>query len=170
MLGAGLKAGIIMGIIVAVIAAIMGVVGISTNPIVGLFSCFLLLVILVLWFVSGMLAARFGPAALTTGAAAGGGAVAGAITQLIGGIVSVVMGAIMQLVAPVSSLIPPETIRQFADLGVSPRDFQTIMEFTTGPTGLLINCMCCVGAATAIAAGLGAIGGIVGKAVGGGKG
>ncbi len=71
MLGAGLKAGIIMGILVAVVTLTMGVTGISSNPILALLNCFLLLGVLVLWFVAGMVAARFGPAALTIGAAAG---------------------------------------------------------------------------------------------------
>jgi hypothetical protein len=172
MLGAGLKAGIIMGIVVAVVAVISNLVGLSDNPVLGLLTCFLSLVILVLWFVSGILAARFGPLELTGGAAAGAGAIAGAITQVIGGIVDVLASSVMQLlglVPAISTQIPPETMRQLAQAGASPEDMRTIMsvvQLAAGPVG---SCICCVGIATAIAAGLGAVGGIAGKAIWGGK-
>ncbi len=169
MLGAGFKAGIIMGIVVAVIAVTMGLTGISSNPIMGLLNCFLLLVVLALWFVSGILAARFGVAALTAGAAAGAGAIAGAITQVIGGIVDVLMTVITQALGLVTVQIPPALVRQLGQAGATPQEIRSIvsmMQLMAGPVG---SCICCVGIATAIAAGLGALGGIVGKAISGGK-
>ncbi len=172
MLGAGLKAGIIMGIVVAVIALIMGVTGISSNPIMGLLNCFLLLVVLALWFVSGILAARFGPAAVTAGAAAGGGAIAGAITQIIGGIVNVVVSVITSALGLVTVQIPPDLMRQLGQAGATPQEMRSIvsmMQLLVGPLGIVGNCICCIGVATAIAAGLGALGGIVGKAISGGR-
>ena len=161
MLGAGLKAGIIVGIVVAVIALVTGVAGISANPIIGLLNCCLSLVIPALWFVSGILAARFGPADMTAGAAAGGGAVGGAITQTIGGVVSVVVSVIMQFLAPVTARIPPDLMRDLVESGFPP-EVISMMQSTAGPLG---NCMCCVGLGVAIAAGLGAVGGIVGRAM-----
>lgn len=169
MLGAGFKAGIIMGIVVAVIAVTMGLTGISSNPIMGLLNCFLLLVVVALWFVSGILAARFGVAALTAGAAAGAGAIAGAITQVIGGIVDVVMTVITQALGLVTVQMPPDLMRQLGQAGMTPQEMRSIvsmMQLLVGPVG---SCICCVGIATAIAAGLGALGGIVGKAISGGK-
>ena len=172
MLGAGLKAGIIMGIVVAVVAVISNLAGLFDNPIVGLLTCFLSLVILALWFVSGILAARFGPLELTGGAAAGAGAIAGAITQVIGGIVDVLLSSIMYalgLAPAVAAQLPPETMRQLAQAGASPDEIRTIVSFTQLVAGPVGSCICCVGIATAIAAGLGAVGGIAGKAIRGGK-
>ena len=169
MLGAGFKAGIIMGIVVAVVDVILNLVGLSTNPILGMVACLLSLLILVLWFVSGILAARFGVAALTTGAAAGAGAIAGAITQVIGGIVDVVMTVITQALGLATVQIPPDLMRQLGQAGATPQEIRSIvsmMQLLTGPVG---SCICCVGIATAIAAGLGALGGIVGKAISRGK-
>ncbi len=66
--------------------------------------------------------------------------------------------------------IPPDVMRQLAQAGANPQEIRTIVsmtQFLAGPVG---SCICCVGVATAIAAGLGALGGIVGKAISGGKG
>lgn len=167
MLSAGLKAGIIIGIVVAVVDVVLNLVGLSNNPVLAAVACFLSLLILVLWFVSGVLAPRFGPAELTTGAAAAGGAIAGAVTQVIGGVVDTVLTVGMQALGlvDVSAQIPPGTMRQLAQAGMPPeqiRAFMSLLEVSAGPVG---SCICCVGVATAIAAGFGAIGGIVGKAI-----
>lgn len=166
MLGAGLKAGIIMGIVVAVVDLLLNVVGLSRNPILGMMACLLSLLILALWFIAGILAARFGPAALTTGAAVGAGALAGAITQIIGGLVDVALTIVMEALglAVAGAIFPPDAIRQMAQSGMPPEQIHAIvslMETAGGPVG---TCVCCVGVATVIAAALGAVGGIVGKA------
>ncbi len=170
MLGAGLKAGIIMGIVAAVITLLVGVATFLPTQVMTFAQCCSLVVFLALWFVSGILAARFAPAALTTGAAAGGGAVAGAITQVIGGIVDTLVTLVVSIVKPAAA-IPPETMQQLTELGLSPQDMQTLIAVTSpGPLGALATCLCCAGVGAVLAAGLGALGGIVGKAISGGKG
>lgn len=166
MLGAGLKAGIITGIVVAVVDVILNVVGIVDNPILGIVGCLLSLLILVLWFVAGILAARFGPVPLTAGAAVGIGALAGAIAQVIGGIVDVVLTIIMQGLGLVTAgtQIPPGTMRQLAEAGMRPEEIESLISVVGLAAGPVGSCVCCLGVATMIAAALGAIGGIVGRA------
>jgi hypothetical protein len=167
MFRAGLKAGIIVGIVVAVLVLLLTPAGLSNNPVLGLITCFLSLLILVLWFVSGILAARFGPAGLAVGAAAGAGAIAGAVAQIMGGVADVVLTVILELLGllpPVTAQIPPETMRQLAQAGATPEEIRSmlsVVQLLSGPVG---SCICCVGIATAIAAGLGALGGILGRA------
>jgi hypothetical protein len=164
MLGAGLKAGIIMGIVVAVVDLLLNVVGLSRNPILGMMACLLPLLILALWFIAGMLAARFGPATLTTGAAVGVGALAGAITQIIGGLVDVALTIVMEALGLAVAIIPPDAIRQMAQSGMPPEQIHAIVSLIETAAGPVGTCVCCVGVATVIAAALGAVGGIVGKA------
>jgi hypothetical protein len=168
MIGAGLKAGIVMGIVAAVIALLMGVVNVlpaEFMAIAGVLQCCGYVVILALWFVAGILAARFARAEVTTGGAAGGGAVAGAITQVIGGIVDSLVTLVVGFVRPSVAAIPPETMRQLTDLGMSPQDVQALVQLMSGPLGAVTTCLCCAGVGAVIAAGLGALGGIVGKAM-----
>ena len=164
MLGAGLKAGIVMGIVIAVVDVLRNIVGLSSNPILAMLACLFSLLILVLWFIAGVLAPRFGPAELTTGSAVAGGALAGAVAQAIGGIVDVVSTTILQALGLLAVQVPPDLMRQLGQAGASPEEVRSIvaaMQTLSGPIG---SCICCVGIATAIAAGVGAIGGIVGKA------
>jgi hypothetical protein len=168
MIGAGLKAGIVMGIVAAVLALLMGVMNIlpaELQTIAGALQCCIWVVIVALWFVAGILGARFARAGLTTGGAAGVGAVAGAITQIIGGIVDSLMTLVIGFVHPSVAAIPPETMRQLTDLGMSPQDVQALVQYTSGPLGAVSTCLCCAGVGALIAAGLGALGGIVGKAI-----
>ena len=90
MFRASLKAGIIMGI-VGIVVILLPLTALEIRPEalsdVAVMAEMLLVLLMnpVLWFASGILAARFGAAAaLTTGAAAGAGALAGAIAQIIG--------------------------------------------------------------------------------------
>jgi len=161
MVRAGLKAGIIMGIV----AAVFGVASFLPAELMRWAQCCSLLVIPVLWFVSGILAARFAPAGLTTGAAVGGGAVAGAITQVIGGIVDTLVALVPGIVRPAAAAFALETTLHLAQLGLSPQDVETLVQSTSGPLGAVITCLGCVGVGAAIAAGLGAVGGILGRAV-----
>jgi hypothetical protein len=130
-------------------------------PIAGALQCCVYVVILALWFVAGILAARLTRAKLTTGGAAGGGAVAGAITQIIGGIVNTVVTLVVGFIRPSVASIPPETMRQLTDLGLSPQDVQALVQYTSGPLGAVSTCLCCAGVGAVMAAGLGALGGIV---------
>ena len=168
MIGAGLKAGIVMGIVAAVLRLLIGVMSFlpaELLPIAGALQCCMWVVILAVWFVAGILAARFAQAKLTTGGAAGGGAVAGAITQVIGGIVNSLMNLVVGFVRPSVAAIPPETMRQLTDLGWSPQDVQALVQAMSGPLGEVTTCLCCAGVGAVMAAGLGALGGIVGKAM-----
>lgn len=151
MFRASLKAGIIMGIVVIVVIVIQYVIALQTAPedpsgvaLMALTSLGLLL-FLVLPFASGILAARFGAAAaLTTGAAAGAGALAGAITQIINEITNIVMNFI------------------FAAYFTEPPGAPTAAPVS--PISILIG-LAGVTIWIAIAAGLGALGGIVGRAI-----
>lgn len=167
MLGAGLKAGIIMGIVAAVITLLVGVANFLPYQVMTFAQCCSLVVFLALWFVSGILAVRFVPAAVTTAAAAGGGAVAGAITQVTGGVVDTLVTLVVGIVNPAAGM---QIMRQLTDLGLSPQDAQGWVAVTSGPGGALATCLCCAGVGAVLAAGLGALGGIVGKAISGGKG
>jgi len=168
MIGAGVKAGIVMGIVVAVLALIvagMNLLPAGLLPIASMLQCCGYVVILVLWFVAGILGARFAKTTLTTGSAAGVGAVAGAITQVIGGIVDSLATLVVGFIRPAAAAIPPETMQQLIDLGISPQDVQAWMQYASGPLGAVSTCVCCAGVGALLAAGLGALGGLVGKAM-----
>lgn len=168
MLGAGLKAGIVMGVVVAVIALLvagMNLLPAEFLPFVSMLQCCGYVVILALWFVAGILGARFAKTTLTTGSAAGAGAVAGAITQVIGGVVDSLATLVVGFIRPSVAAIPPETMRQLIDLGMSPQDVQALVQLVSGPLGAVFTCVCCAGVGALLAAGLGALGGLVGKAM-----
>jgi hypothetical protein len=168
MIGAGLKAGVVMGMVVGVIALVvagMNLLPAQFLPFVSMLQCCGYVVILALWFVAGILGARFARAGLTTGGAAGVGAIAGAITQVIGGVVDSLATLVLGFIRPAAAAIPPETMRQLIDLGMSPQDVQAWIQLTSGPLGAVFTCVCCAGVGALIAAGLGALGGLVGKAM-----
>jgi hypothetical protein len=162
MVRAGLKAGIIMGIPLIVVEVIQYVARDVE---------LLCLLIPVLWFVSGILAGRFGAAAaLTTGAAAGAGALAGAITQVVVRIADVVMNLVMLALGKVSIPFSPGSIQWLAQLGLGFDEaevfaYLVMNEAPVAAVDRVSACMLCVGVSIAMAAGLGAVGGIVGRAV-----
>jgi hypothetical protein len=163
MIGAGVRAGIIMGIVAAAFALAMAAANFLLAGLAPLATCCSLLVIPALWFVSGILATRFAPAVLTSGTASAGGAVAGAITQTIGGVVETLATLVVGFLEPAAA-IPPETMRQLTELGLSPQEAQALVQYASGPVGAVLTCVCCAGAGAVLAAGLGALGGIVGRA------
>ena len=185
MLRAGLKAGIIMGIVLTVVDVILNVGRLSIMRLTaggGFLPTgyewlnlvpFLPLLSPVLWFVSGILAGRFGAAALTTAAAAGAGALAGAITQVVVRIADVVMSLIMLALGVMSVPFSPGTIQWLAQLGLRADDLEWFAYMGPGSgawrdpatVDRASACMFCVGLSVAVAAGLGALGGIVGRAV-----
>lgn len=182
MLRAGLKAGIIIGIVLAAVDVTLNVISVSFPELpvpppyewVETLGCLLLLLIPVLWFVSGALAGRFGAAAaLTTAAAAGAGALAGAITQVVVRIADVVMNLIMLALGVVIVPFSPGTIQRLAQLGLRPDEIDTFAYMTVpiadeaavAAVNRVSACMVCVGVSLAMAAGLGALGGIVGRAI-----
>jgi len=153
MLRAALKAGIIIGIVVTVVDAIHNalLLNVVTPNVIYLpeaappgppppeymwaltADCLLSLLIPLLWFVAGILAARFGgAAALTTGAGAGAGALAGAIAQTISRSAQVVMNFIMLALGLVNVPFSPGTIQWLAHLGVRP--YELLLFLTANPT------------------------------------
>ena len=185
MLRAGLKAGIIMGIVATVVDVILNVVNLSIIRLTGGESLppgynwlgMLLFVLgllgLVLWFVSGILAGRFGAAAaLTTAAAAGAGALAGAITEAMARIAHVVTNLTMLALGVVSVPFSPGSIQWLAQLGLRADDLEWFAYMGPGSgawrdpatVDRASACMFCVGLSVAVAVGLGALGGIVGRA------
>lgn len=179
MLRAALKAGIIMGIVLAVFDVILNVINASFPDLppppqyewVVTGGNVLCLLMPVLWFVSGILASRFGAAAaLTTRATAGAGALAGAITQVVVRIVDVVMNLIMLALGVVIIPFSPGTIQRLAQLGLRPDEIHTFAYMTVpfadeAAVDRLSACMVCGGLSVAIAAGLGGLGGILGRAI-----
>jgi hypothetical protein len=148
----GLKAGAIGGAVALVLALL------SLIPVPVLGCCILFLYVL-LWLGVGALAARFGAAvvAQTTGEAAGAGAIAGAITGVIGGIFNVIVTAVQMalgLGTQIIRQIPPEQLRMLEESGIPPE----VLTWMGGIGGTFV--CCCLGGAI-LAAGLGALGGLL---------
>ena len=145
----GLKAGGI-GAIIAVILNLVGII-----PLIG---CCTFILTLVLWVGVGVLAGYFGSKSnsmQTGGDAAKAGAIAGAVTSLVGGIAQTIIFAIQAAVSgsvQALSQIPPEQLRQLRDAGIDPAIFSSV----AGVIGIG-SCCCIIG--TLIAAALGAGGG-----------
>ncbi len=145
----GVKAGLV-GAAVAVFLSLLRLV-----PCIG---CIASILGLVVYVGAGVLAAYWLTPPRTTGDGAGAGAIAGLITALAGGIVSIVVGAIqfslMGGQAALMNQIPRESLQQLEQAGIDPRIFVSL----GGIVG--IEATCCV-AGLVIAAVLGAIGGMI---------
>jgi hypothetical protein len=144
----GLKAGGI-GAIIAVILNLVGII-----PLIG---CCTFILTLLLWVGVGVLAGYLGKSnsMQTGGDAAKAGAVAGAVTSLVGGIAQTIIFAIQAALGgsvQALSQIPPEQLRQLRDAGIDPAIFSSV----AGVIGVG-SCCCIIG--TLIAAALGAGGG-----------
>ena len=105
----------------------------------------------------GALAAFWTPPPRQAGPAAGQGAMAAALSGLMGGVVYTILTTIQMSLtdaATVLSQFPPETLQQFEDAGIDPSLF-------VGPNvGILCGGGCCL-VGVILAALLGAIGGAV---------
>ena len=145
----GVKAGLV-GAAGAVLLSLMRLV-----PCIG---CIASILGLALYVGAGVLAAYWLTPPRTTGDGAGAGAIAGVITALAGGVVSIIVGAIQFTLmggqAAVMRDIPPESLRQLEQAGIDPSLFVSL----GGIIG--IEATCCV-AGLVIAAVLGAIGGMI---------
>ncbi len=145
----GVKAGLV-GAAVAVFLSLLRLV-----PCIG---CIASILGLVVYVGAGVLAAFWLTPPRTTGDGAGAGAIAGVITALAGGIVSVIVGAaqftLMGGQVAVMRDLPPESLRQLEQAGIDPRLFVSL----GGIIG--IEATCCL-AGLVIAAVLGAIGGMI---------
>ena len=145
----GVKAGLV-GAAAAVLLSLMRIV-----PCIG---CIASILGLAAYVGAGVLAAYWLTPPRTTGDGAGAGAIAGVITALAGGVVSIIVGAIQfTLMGGPSAVmrdIPPESLRQLEQAGIDPSLFVSL----GGIIG--IEATCCV-AGLVIAAVLGAIGGMI---------
>jgi hypothetical protein len=145
----GVKAGLV-GAAVAVLLSLMRLV-----PCIG---CIASILGLALYVGAGVLAAYWLTPPRTTGDGAGAGAVAGVITALAGGVVSLIVGVIQFTLMggpeAVMHEIPAESLRQLEQAGIDPRLFVSL----GGVIG--IEATCCL-AGLVIAAVLGAIGGMI---------
>ena len=145
----GLKAGGI-GAAISVILNLLGII-----PLVG---CCTFILTLLLWVGVGVLAGYYGNKSnpMQTGSdAAKAGAVAGAVTSLVGGVAQTIIFAVQAALGgtiQALSQIPPEQLRQLRDIGVDPAIFGSV----AGVIGIG-SCCCIIG--TVIAAAFGAGGG-----------
>ncbi|MBI2845944.1 MAG: hypothetical protein HYX86_05300 [Chloroflexi bacterium] len=161
MLAAGLKAGIVMGFVLILLAVFWFVGAAILSPDVSnLFSCLVFIFTLGLWFVSGVLAARWGGASLTSGgSSAGAGAIAGAVSSAFWGLPFMCLLALAFLaIGPqVTGQLPPEALEQLRQVGISPQEFQGYFGVAVG----IFFVLCCI-ILPLIAAVMGAIGGLIG--------
>ncbi|MGD8966386.1 MAG: hypothetical protein PVI07_02650 [Anaerolineae bacterium] len=151
-MSASLKAGLI-GAGVAVLLALLGLV-----PCLG---CITAVLGLGLYVVVGVLAANWMEPPRDAGRAAGGGAVAGLITALAGGIANLIISAVRFTVGGGQAVmmrqleqLPPEVIDQLRDLGVRPGAFAS-------PGWAIGGSTVCCGLGLLVAAALGAAGGAI---------
>jgi len=154
-----LKAGLVGGAALVVIYLMMTFLAQGTG-----FGCGLSLMALLAFAGAGALAAYWMPPTRQAGPAAGQGAAAAAIAQLIGGIVFTVLIVILFSMidtAEVISSMDPALLDQLAQAGYDPDAFETML----GPvSGVLAGSFCCVGGLI-FAAILGAVGGALVAAI-----
>ena len=154
-----LKAGLVGSAALIVIYVMMTLLGQG----MGL-GCGLSLLALLAFAGAGALAAYWIPPTREPGPAAGQGAAAATIAQLIGGIVFTILTAIqfsMMDAGEVISSMDPTMLDQLAQAGYDPATFEAML----GPvSGLLGGSFCCVGGLI-FAAALGAVGGAVMAAI-----
>ena len=162
MVQGGLKAGIIGGVIAVVLILV------NLIPCLGWAIC--CLGSLVLMVGVGALAVNFGgPEIATSTEGAGAGAIAGAITAFIGGIANLLVSLVSTLflhgtdvMARALAQIPPEVRRQLWEMGL---DLRLLTRQGTGVVGTLVGgSLSCV-LWIVVAACLGALGGILYKAL-----
>jgi len=148
-----LKAGLIGGAVLAFLSLLLAFPG----QILGL-GCVIIFVTLLAYAGIGALAAYWMPPLRQAGPAAGQGAMATAIAQLIGGffftIFAVIQTFFVDRAAAISNL-DPTFLDDLAQMGVDSQALETMM----GPAGAVLSgSLCCMGGLI-FAAVLGAIGG-----------
>lgn len=154
---AGLKAGLIGAAVILVLTLL--------NQIkMGVIECLCCPITLLAYAGIGVLAGSFLTPPRTAGSGAGAGAIAGLISGVVGGLVWVIVMFIQVSTmgtADILSNIPPDTLKQIQELGLSPEMFALL----SGTGGAAIaGGMCCLGS-LAFGAGLGALGGAIFSAV-----
>jgi len=147
-MGSVLKAGLIGGAAMVILNLV------SLIPFMG---CVVLIIEPVLYVGVGALAAYWMPSGRLPGAAAGQGALAALLASLISGVVRTALMVIQMAMvgsAVLLSQIPPESLQQLRDAGIDPDIF-------VGPAaGAIYGSVCC-GLGLVLAAGLGALGGVI---------
>ena len=148
-----LKAGLVGGVALSVIYLVLTFFAQTTG-----LGCGFALLALLAFAGAGALAAFWIPPVREVGPAAGQGAAAAVIAQLIGGIVFTILTAIQFSTidtAEVISSMDPALLDQLSQAGWDPQAFETML----GPaSALLAGSFCCVGGLI-FAAILGAVGG-----------
>ena len=148
-----LKAGLIGGAVLAFISLLLTFFGQT----VGL-GCGITLLALLAFAGTGALAVYWMPPIREAGRAAGQGAMAAVIAQVIGGIAFTIFGVIQTSLVDateVLSSIDPALLDQLVEMGVDIQALETML----GPAGALLSgSFCCVGGLI-FAAILGAVGG-----------
>jgi hypothetical protein len=151
-MSASLKAGLI-GAAVAVVLALLGLI-----PCLG---CITSILALVVYIGVGVLTATWMTPPRDAGKAAGGGAVAGLITALGGGITSLIVSAIRFTVGGGQAAmmrqfrqLPPEFQEPWRDLGLDP-------SMLAQPGWAIGSSALCCGLGLILAAALGAVGGAI---------
>ena len=149
-----LKAGLIGGAALALLSLLLAFAGS-----LGI-ECTLQLLTLMAFAGTGALAAYWMPPVRKPGPAAGQGAMAATVGQLIGGVVFTILTLIRSFfidTAAVISALDPELLDQMVEAGMDPE----ILETLVGPVGAVLSgSLCCVGGLI-FAAILGAIAGAV---------
>jgi hypothetical protein len=154
-----LKAGLIGGAVLALISLFLTFFGQT----VGL-GCGIALLALLAFASTGALAVYWMPPIREAGRAAGQGAIAAVLAQVIGGITFTVFGVIQTSLvdtADVISSIDPALLDQLTEMGVEIQALETML----GPAGAVLSgSFCCVGGLI-FAAILGAVGGALFAAI-----
>ena len=154
-----LKAGLIGGAALAFISLLLTFFGQS----VGL-GCGITLLALLAFAGTGALASYWMPPIREAGRAAGQGALAAVLAQVIGGIAFTIFGVIQTALVDTTEVISsldPALVDQLVEMGVDIQALETML----GPAGALLSgSLCCVGGLI-FAAILGAVGGALYAAI-----
>jgi hypothetical protein len=154
-----LKAGLIGGAVLAVLSILLTFVGQT----LGL-ECAIELLTLLVFAGIGALAAYWMPPLRQAGPAAGRGAMAASLAQLIGGVVLTVLTVVRSTFVDTEAVITnidPALLESLAEAGVDMQALETMM----GPVGAVFSgSLCCVGGLI-FAAILGAVGGALVAAI-----
>ncbi len=147
-----LKAGLIAGVVLIVVALI------GQIPVLG---CLSLPLTWLGYILAGVLAAIYMLPPRSAGAAAGQGALAAVVAQVMGGLVTLILGMIQASAvdsAQILQQIPPESLEQLRSAGIDPSMF-------VGPAGTGGVLLVCCGMGLFVAAGLGALSAAITAAV-----
>ena len=147
-----LKAGLIAGVVLIVVSLI------GLIPVLG---CLSLPLTWLGYILAGVLAAIYMVPPRNAGTAAGQGALAGVVAQLIGGLVNLILGMVTASAVDTAAVLqqfPQETLDQLRAAGIDPSVF-------VGPAGTGGVLLVCCGVGVIIAAVLGALSAAITAAV-----